>query len=113
MSAPLAVWILLAIAVAATALSALGILLVPDVFERLHFMAPAATVGVAALAAAVVVQESLSQAGIKAILTALVVFAMNPVLTHATARAIRIHQHGQWGPAPEEHIEVAGTEARK
>ena len=76
--------------------SVLGVLLLRDAFDRLHFTAPASTLGPLAIAAAVVVRESFSQAGIKAVLVAVVLLVTNPVLTHATARAARIRAHGAW-----------------
>ena len=48
------------------------------------------------LAAAIVVNEGFSSAGVKAILVALALLVTNPVLTHATARAARIRQFGEW-----------------
>ncbi len=88
--------VLLAAAAASAALTALGVLLSLDVYERLHYLAPAATIGVVCVAAAIVLQEGLDQAGIKAILTGAVLFVVNPILTHATARAARVRQFGHW-----------------
>lgn len=108
------IWVLLGIAMAAALLTAVGMLFAPDTFERLQYMSPVASVGVVAVAAAVVLRESVSPAGIKAMLVALIVVVMNPILTHATARATRIHEHGQWQPQPEERIpiEEPGEETR-
>ena len=58
-----------------------------------------------AIAAAVVLEERLSAAGIKALLIALVLVVTNPVLGHATARAARIREHGQWTVRDEEREE--------
>ena len=91
-----AVAVLLVIAGAATALTALGVLVSRNVYQRLHYLAPASTIGVAAVAAAIVVREGLDQAGIKALVTAAVLFVVSPILTHATARAARVHQRGRW-----------------
>jgi monovalent cation/proton antiporter MnhG/PhaG subunit len=88
--------VLLAIAVAAVLLSAAGVLLSRNVYQRLHYLAPAGTVGAAAVAAAIIVQEGLDQAGIKAVVTAALLFVINPILTHATARAARVHERGRW-----------------
>ena len=91
--------VLLALAVAAVAVTAAGIVAARTVFDRLHYLGPAASVGPACVAAAVVLREGLSQAGIKAILVALVILVMNPVLTHATARAARVRRSGALLPA--------------
>lgn len=94
--------VLLGITVCSAAFSAAGVLLARDFYERLHFTSVAATFGVWSLAAAVLVKESLNQAGIKAILIAAVVFFMNSVLNHAIARAGRVRQYGNLDIRPEE-----------
>jgi multicomponent Na+:H+ antiporter subunit G len=98
----LAVIVLLVIGVAVTWLSCLGVLLMRDAYDRLHYTGPAAVVAPVAIAAAVVVEERLSAAGIKALLIALVLVATNPVLGHATARAARIRELGEWTVREEE-----------
>jgi multicomponent Na+:H+ antiporter subunit G len=95
-AAGLAVAALLALGVAVTWLSCLGVLLMRDPYDRLHYTAPASALAPVLIAAAVVVTEGLSAAGIKALLVALVLVGTNPVLGHATARAARIRERGQW-----------------
>ena len=95
-AAGLTVAVLLALGVAATWLSCLGVLLMRDPYDRLHYTAPASALAPVLIGAAVVVEEGLSAAGIKAVLIALVLVGTNPVLGHATARAARIREHGQW-----------------
>ena len=99
-----AVAALLAVAVISAWICCLGLLVMGDFFERLHYMAPVSTVSMFAVLAAVVVQEGWGQATIKTILIALVIFLMNAVLTHATARAARVRRLGHWAPDPKEHI---------
>jgi multicomponent Na+:H+ antiporter subunit G len=98
----LAVTALLVLAVAVTLVSCAGVLLMRDPYDRLHYTAPAAVIPPVAIAAAVVLEERLSAAGIKALLIALVLIVTNPVLGHATARAARIRQYGQWRVRDEE-----------
>ena len=98
----LVVLVLLAFGVGVTLLSCLGVLVMRDPYDRLHYTAPATTVDPVAIAAAVVLEERLSAAGIKAVLIALVLLVTNPVLTHATARAARIRQFGEWRVREEE-----------
>jgi len=98
----LAVIALLVLAVAVTLVSCAGVLLMRDPYDRLHYTAPAAVIPPVAIAAAVVLEERLSAAGIKALLIALVLIVTNPVLGHATARAARIRQYGQWRVRDEE-----------
>jgi len=87
---------LLGIAVLSALLTVAGLLAPGDVYRRLHYLAPSATVGVAAVALAIVLAEGFGQAGVKAILTGAVLFIMNPILTHATARGKRNQERGRW-----------------
>src|SRR3954454_7068710 len=102
----MAVWVLLAIGVAAQLLGVLGVLVAADVYDRLHFTGPASILGPSALALAVVVDEGpLSQAGLKSILVALVLLTLSPVLVHATARAAFVHERGRLAPLSLSHEE--------
>jgi monovalent cation/proton antiporter MnhG/PhaG subunit len=98
----LAVVVLLAFGVGVTLLSCLGVLVMRDPYDRLHYTGPAAVLAPVAIAAAVVLEERLSAAGVKAVLVALVLVTTNPVLGHATARAARIRQFGEWRVRDEE-----------
>jgi multicomponent Na+:H+ antiporter subunit G len=93
---------LLVVGVAVTLFSCLGVLLMRDPYDRLHYTGPAAVVAPVAIAAAVVLSEGLSAAGVKAVLIALVLVTTNPVLGHATARAARIRELGEWTVRDEE-----------
>jgi len=64
--------------------------------DRLHFTAPAATFAPVCFAAAVLVEEPLSAAGVKSVLVALIILLTTPVLSHATARAARIRKESGW-----------------
>jgi monovalent cation/proton antiporter MnhG/PhaG subunit len=79
-----------------------------DFYDRLHYVAPPATLTIFLIAAAIVVEEGLSQATTKAILCAVAVALTNAVLTHATARAARIRQYGHWVSQPQERERQAG-----
>ena len=97
-----AVAVLLAVGVASALMSALGLLATKDPYDQLHFTGPATVIGPVAIAAAVLVEEPLSSAGIKAALVALIMLASGPVLIHATARAARVRERGRWVVLPEE-----------
>jgi len=97
-----AVAVLLAVGVASALMSALGLLATKDPYDQLHFTGPATVIGPVAIAAAVLVEEPLSSAGIKAVLVALIMLASGPVLIHATARAARVRERGRWVVLPEE-----------
>jgi monovalent cation/proton antiporter MnhG/PhaG subunit len=88
--------VLLGIGVLSAALSAVALLFMKDLYERMHYLSPPATVTIICFTAAVIADKHLSQAGIKALLIMVVLLAMNAVLTHATARAARIRQFGRW-----------------
>jgi monovalent cation/proton antiporter MnhG/PhaG subunit len=91
-----AVGALLAVGVASVLMGALGILATRDAYDQLHFTGPATVIGPIAIAAAVLVEEPLSSAGIKAVLIAVIMIGTGPILLHATARAARIREHGRW-----------------
>jgi len=79
-----------------------GVLVMRGVYDKLHYTAPASTLGAFAIAAAVVLREPVVPFGIKAVLVTLVLLITNPVLTHATARAARIRRFGAWTTQEEE-----------
>ena len=95
-AAELAIAGLLVFGVGMQVTSVLGILVARDVYDRLHFTGPASTFTPLAFAAAVAIHFGpLSQAGIKAALTAALVILLGPALVHATARAARIRERGR------------------
>jgi multicomponent Na+:H+ antiporter subunit G len=98
----IAVDLLLALAVASALLGALGLLATRNPYDQLHFTGPATVIGPVAIAAAVLVEEPLSSAGIKSVLVALVLLGTGPVLVHATARAARVRERGRWVVLSEE-----------
>jgi monovalent cation/proton antiporter MnhG/PhaG subunit len=97
--------ILLALGVGIELLCCLGLLVMDTVFDRLHYVGPAAALGPIAIAGAVLLEEGISTAGLKAILIAVVLVGIGPVVTHATARAARVRRFGHWQPQPDEHVE--------
>ncbi|MFB3917113.1 MAG: cation:proton antiporter [Terriglobales bacterium] len=105
-----AIDVLLWIGTMTTVICCLGMLVMKDFFEKLHYMATVATISAFAILAAVLLQEGWGQAGVKAILVCGVLLLMNSVLTHATARAARVRKLGHWTPQPGEQIE--GTKGR-
>lgn len=96
--------VLLTLCVAVSAICCVALLIVKDVFNRMHYLAPITSLAILALLVAVVVQEGWGQATLKAILIVFILFLVNAVLTHATARAARIRQFGHWLPQPKENI---------
>ena len=99
---------LVAVGVGVELVCCVGVLAMRDAYDRLHFTAPASTLGAVAIAAAILVEESFSASGLKAMLVAAVLVVTNPLLVHATARAGRVRELGAWGVRPEEELEVEG-----
>ena len=97
-----AVALLLALGVGSALLGALGLLASRNPYDQLHFTGPATVIGPVALAGAVLVEEPLSSAGIKAVLVAVIMLGTGPVLIQATARAARIRERGRWTVLAEE-----------
>ncbi len=94
--------VLLFAGVGLTLICCIGIWVMPDTYDQLHFAGPATTVAPVAIAGAVILEESLSQSGVKAVLVAVVIGVTGPALTHATGRAARIREHGHFMALPEE-----------
>lgn len=97
--------VLLILGVALVIVSCLGTVSFRGVHDRLHYGAPS-TLGAIFIAGAVVVKESFSLVGDKAILIAVFLVAVTPVVTHAIARAARTAELGDWRIQPHESIEV-------
>ena len=85
-------------------LCVLGVWLMPHVYDRLHFLTPATSVAPWLVAGAVWTREAMAHQGIVALLVAVFMLVFQPVLTHATIRAARAHQLGDWRPRPGETV---------
>ena len=57
---------------------------------------------------AIVVRESFSLIGDKALATGSLFILVGPILVHTTARSLRIRQHGNWRKNIEQHREEDG-----
>lgn len=73
----------------------LGVSVMRDVFDRLHYVSLAGF-GALLIALAILARESFSLIGDKALLTGALVVLVSPVLVHATARSFRIRLLGDW-----------------
>jgi multicomponent Na+:H+ antiporter subunit G len=102
-----AIGALLVLGVAIELLSCLGLVVAKDVFDRLHFLGPACTLGPVCIAAAIFVREGFALLGNKALLVAVIIIVTSPVMTHATARAMRVRMAGHWEAFPEEIVKKA------
>ncbi|HJS88009.1 MAG TPA: monovalent cation/H(+) antiporter subunit G [Acetobacteraceae bacterium] len=92
---------LLAFAAMIEVLCCLGIAFMRDAFDRLHYLGPAIIFPPCAIAAAIAVQDGLlTQAGIKAIVSAATFLITSPILSYATARAIATRRFGELRQIP-------------
>jgi multisubunit Na+/H+ antiporter MnhG subunit len=98
--------VLLALAVLTVAASAVGVAVVPDTYARLHYVTPAAVLAPVLVALAVFVTEGLDVNTGETVVALVFMIAAAPFLSHATIRAIRIREAGDWrGHPPGEHTE--------
>lgn len=88
--------VLLALAVLVVAASAAGVLAMRDAPARLHYVTPAAVVAPVLVAAAVFVRQGLDQNTGETLVALFFMVAAGPYLSHATIRAIRLRDHGDW-----------------
>ena len=106
----LAADVLLSIGVAAELVCVLGLVTRRSVYDRLHYAAAATTIGPGCIALAIALRESappsggvaINSAGIETVVAGLMLFLLNPVLTHAIARAARLQERGTLAPRAEE-----------
>lgn len=88
--------VLLALAVLVVAASALGVVTMKDAAARLHFVTPATIVAPLLVALAVLVRQGLDENTGETFLALVFLVAASPYLSHATSRAIRVRDHGDW-----------------
>lgn len=104
--------IMLGVAVLLALASSFGVLVMRDALQRLHFSTAVASLTAGLIVIAVWLDDPATEARIKATVVGLLLFVMNAVLTHATARAIYVRRVGCWPDAPaDEHGEAKAGEA--
>jgi multisubunit Na+/H+ antiporter MnhG subunit len=82
----------------------LGLIVMRDAFDRLHYVGLAGY-GALLMGIAVLVRESFSLIGDKALATGLVLLTVGPLLVHTTARSFRSRERGDWREGIEEEAE--------
>jgi monovalent cation/proton antiporter MnhG/PhaG subunit len=102
---PVAECVLLLLLVATCWVGVLGMWRMREPMQALHFLALPASAGATFLVIAVFLEEGNSQISWKALLIALILFAINSVGAHATARAFRTRELGHWEPLDGDPIE--------
>ncbi|MGH3515408.1 MAG: cation:proton antiporter [Pseudonocardiaceae bacterium] len=88
--------VLLGLAVAVVLTSSVGVLAMRDVYQKLHFVTPISLIAPALVAMAVLVQQGYSENTVETWLVLLFLVVAGPFLTHATIRAARIRETGDW-----------------
>ena len=101
----LCVTVLLFAGVGVEVISCLGLIVMRDALDRLH-CAGAVGFGAVLVSAAIVVQDSFSLIGNKALAVAGLLALANPVVVHMTARMVRSRALGDWRLHPDEGVEV-------
>jgi multisubunit Na+/H+ antiporter MnhG subunit len=76
-------------------LAVLGLCVMRDTYDRLHYVGLVAY-GALLVAVAVVFRESFSLIGDKALLVAATLVVTGPVLVHTTMRSMLIRERGDW-----------------
>jgi multisubunit Na+/H+ antiporter MnhG subunit len=90
--------ILLGVAVLMVAGASLGVLLMRDAYQKLHFVTPAALVAPLLVALAILAQVGAYENTGETFLALLFMVIGGPFLSHATIRAIRVREKGDWRP---------------
>ena len=88
--------VLLGLAVVTVAGAALGLLLMRDAYQKLHFVTPAALVAPVLVTLAVLVRMGLTENTGETCLALLFLVIAGPYLSHATMRALRVREKGDW-----------------
>jgi multicomponent Na+:H+ antiporter subunit G len=99
-------FLLLGLAVLVVAGAGLGVLLMRDAYQKLHFVTPAALVAPVLVTLALLVRSGLNENTGETCLALVFLVIAGPYLSHATMRAIRVREKGDWRAA-------SGKENRK
>jgi multisubunit Na+/H+ antiporter MnhG subunit len=89
---------LLGLAVLIVLASSVGILVMRDAYQKLHYVTPAALVAPLIVGLAVLAQSGLTENTVQTWLALLFIMIASPFLSHATIRAVRTREKGDWRP---------------
>ena len=96
--------VLLGLGVLLELFAVLGVVVMRDVFDRLHYVGLAGY-GALLIGISILVRESWSLIGDKALATGGVLLVIGPVLVHTTARSFRTRERGDWRDGIEAEVE--------
>ena len=100
----IAVTVLLIAGVTLQLFAVLGMVVMRNVFDRLHYVGLAGY-GALLIGISILVRESWSLIGNKALATGAVLVFVGPVLVHTTARSLLTRERGDWREAIEREVE--------
>jgi monovalent cation/proton antiporter MnhG/PhaG subunit len=86
----------LGLATAIVLAASVGVLVMRDVYDKLHFVTPAALVAPILVTLAVLVRARFSATTAETFLVLLFMVIAGPYLSHATIRAARVREQGDW-----------------
>jgi multicomponent Na+:H+ antiporter subunit G len=104
--------VLLGLATATVAAAALGVAVMPDAYARLHYVTPAAIVASAFVTLAIFVREGLDENTGETIVALFFMIVAAPFLSHATIRAMRVRDRGDWRQLHEDSQRTKTKEPR-
>ncbi|HEX5245014.1 MAG TPA: monovalent cation/H(+) antiporter subunit G [Tepidisphaeraceae bacterium] len=96
MTHPILSSIFLYLAAAIALIFTIGLAVMRDPLQRLHFSAPIVCFCPLFICVAVFLENADPAARIKVVIISVMLFLMNSILTHATSKAVRIREAGQW-----------------
>lgn len=106
---PVAIDVLLGFCVVTCWIGVIGMLRMREPTQALQYLTLPSTIGIGAVLIAVFLREGLNAISFKVLLVALVMLAINSVVTHATARAFRARALGHWQPRDGDPIEFVSS----
>lgn len=102
----IAIEVLLALAVLIAVASVLGMMRMRDPYQKMHYLAPPASLSAIFITIAIFLQRGLKPESFKAAFVSVVLIGMNTVVTHAAARALRIAEVKDWRPQGGEEVPI-------
>jgi multisubunit Na+/H+ antiporter MnhG subunit len=100
--------VLLGAAVIVVLLSSIGILVMKDTYQRVHFVTPISIVATLLVALALSIREGWDESTGATWLALGFVALASPYLSHATLRTARIRQQGDWKEISRKRRQEAG-----
>src|ERR1700761_7895070 len=102
-----AVDIFLALGAAVAILSSVGILVMRDAYQRLHYVTPISLLAPVSIGIAILIQSGWSSRSAQTWLAIGFMAIASPYLSHATMRAARIRATGDWRLTPANQADQA------